>query len=99
VSPVPSWVLSLVPDWGREWRYRRRLCSEAYRRGYRDAWSAGRRALLEELAADQRRACGPAALLLDVPEYAELEQRRWPGGRDQAGQPRPGDYEGGPVTW
>ncbi len=31
---------------------------------------------------------------------AELEERRWgPGGREHFGDPRPGDYKGGPVKW
>lgn len=31
---------------------------------------------------------------------AELEELRWgPGGREHFGDPRPGDYKGGPVKW
>ena len=34
------------------------------------------------------------------PSWAELERRRYgPGGRAHFGDPRPGDYTGGPVEW
>lgn len=93
-------VAELVPDWGREWRYRTRLCREAYARGRQSGWEAGRRALLEELAAAQRVACGPAVRALEDPDYGVFEVRRWgAGGRAAAGRVRVGDYGGGPVVW
>jgi hypothetical protein len=89
-------ALDLVPDWVREWAYRRVLCSEAWRRGARWGWDAGRRALLEEQAEEQRRAFAPVNLALGGPDQDE----QWgPGGRGHFGDPRPGDYPGGPVSW
>jgi hypothetical protein len=99
VSEMPVDVLAgLVPDPAREWAYRRALCREAYDRGWSDAWEAGRRELLEELARDQRWACPPRGVV-ESPAHAELEVRRWgAGGRAGFGDRRPGDYGGGPVT-
>jgi hypothetical protein len=41
-----------------------------------------------------------AAGIMNAPSFADLEFLRWgPGGREKFGQPRPGDYKGGPVAW
>jgi hypothetical protein len=51
-----------------------------------------------EMAARWNRIAAPIAR--GGPEHAELEQRRWgTGGRGRFGDPRPGDYRGGPVRW
>ena len=92
--------VALVPDMAAEWAYRRALAREAYARGYGEAWEAGRRSLLEELAAEQRVVCGPAVRVLADPDHAVMEVRRWgAGGRGRAGDARPGDHMGGDVTW
>jgi len=88
----PQDIAALI-DPAAEWRYRRQLCREAYDRGYAEAWEAGRRALLEELATAQRIACGPARVALAEPTHAALETLRWgPGGREHFSGPRPGDF-------
>ncbi len=60
----------------------------AYREGYDDGFRDGG----EELFA-RRRAWPPIIITGEM--RAELERRRWgPGGREHAGDPRPGDYPG-----
>lgn len=93
-------VVELLPDPAAEIRLRVEMCRESYRRGHADGWEQGRRALLDELAEAQRVACGPVAAAAVSPGFAVLEARRWgPGGRAGAGEARPGEYRGGPVTW
>ena len=96
----PVVVEALLPDVVGEWAYRRALCRDAYRAGYREAWEAGRRALLEELAAEQRAAASVIGPVLAGPDREALDVRRYgPGGRGQYGDARPGDYGGGDVCW
>jgi hypothetical protein len=72
---------------------------QAYRLGYEAGIAVGRRQLDHELTeADQRRTAYMHGLA-STPRYAEIEARRWNGPRAQFGQPCPGDYPGGPVTW
>ena len=74
--------LALVPDPAGEWAYRRALAREAYARGYEEAWEAGRRALLEELAAEQRAQASVIGPVLAGPDREALDERRFgPGGR------------------
>ena len=90
----------LVPDPVGEWAYRRVLCREAYARGYAEAWEAGRRALLEELAAEQRAQASVVGPVLAGPDHVVVDGRRYgPGGRSQFGDARPGDHPGGAVVW
>ena len=93
--------VALVPDMAAEWAYRRALAREAYARGYGEAWEAGRRSLLEELAAEQRAVvCGLVGPVLADPDHVVMEVRRWgAGGRARVGDARPGDHMGGDVTW
>ena len=95
-----SWVAGLIPDPAGEWAYRRALAREAYARGWAEAWEAGRRSLLEELAAEQRAAASVVGPVLAGPDHVVLDARRWgSGGRATAGDPRPGDHMGGAVVW
>ena len=98
-GPQPGLVV-LVPDPAGEWAYRRALCREAYARGWAEAWEAGRRALLEELAAEQRAQASVIGPVLAGPDHVVVDGRRYgPGGRSQFGDARPGDYPGGDVVW
>lgn len=91
---------ALTPDPAAEWAYRRALCAETWDRAWQAAWDAGRRALLEEQAAEQRAVCGPVAALANEPEFAAMEERRYgPGGRGHAADWRPDDYPGGGKVW
>lgn len=99
LADVADVLAALMSAPETEVRYRRDLCREAHSRGYADGWEEGRRALLEELAAEQRYACGVVRRSFETPAFAVLEERRWgPGGRGRFGDPRPGDYQGGPVA-
>ena len=93
-------VVDLLPDAVGEWAYRRALCRDAFRAGYREAWEAGRRALLEEMAAEQRAQASVVGPILAGPDREALEVRRFgAGGRAAFGDPRPGDFGGGAGVW
>ena len=91
--PAAGDVLALSDE--RDLWLRRLLAVErdAYDLGYERGVEDGRRAVLAEETAFRRWASGH--LRSAGPPYAALELRRWgPGGRDRAGDPRPGDYPG-----
>lgn len=93
-------VVALMPDMAAEWAYRRALCREAWDRAYAVAWVAGRRALLEELAAEQRAQASVVGPVLAGPDREALEVLRWgSGGRARFGDVRPDEYGGGDVMW
>jgi hypothetical protein len=97
-TPEQRAVLELSDE--REWWLRRVLRAESY--GYRCGFAAG-------VAKGYQRACtdmeaGWQAIARPVAHggrpHADLELLRWgPGGREHFGDPRPGDYAGGPVEW
>jgi hypothetical protein len=67
---------------------------DGYRAGYEAGDAAGTRRTQREWHVTN--AGLPRSIL--GPTWAELELRRWgPGGRAHFGDPRPGDYTGGPV--
>lgn len=64
----------------------------AYRRGREDAH--------QEMADAWAPVAKRVRALAGSPTFAEVELRRWgPGGSEHFGDPRPGDYLGGPVAW
>lgn len=83
--------MTTVGYWAGVFRIARQAAAEAaYRRGREDEGA--------EMAAAWHAVADPAAA--GGPSFAELELRRWgPGGRAHFGDPRPGDYRGGPVEW
>lgn len=73
----------------------RRLAAD-YRLGYRLGYADGDRSGYERGA--RLRESDPVRIDVGAPSLAELELRRWgPGGREHFGDPRLGDYVGGPV--
>jgi len=91
----------VAPDPTQDIEYWRSLFADAHR-GELEALTAERDALAAELR-NRDRAWIEAAtpIARRGPTFADLELRRWgPGGRAHFGDPRPGDYMGGPVpTW
>lgn len=69
-----------------------------YERGFTDGIRAYKMAQKDRLADLQRFLADGCALGLW--ENPELEEKRWgPGGRAHFADPRPGEYQGGPVDW
>ena len=79
--------------------YWRSLFADAHRADLEDAYRQGREDMGREYEQDWAMIARPIAR--GGPAFAELELRRWgPGGRARFGDPREGDYAGGPVpTW
>src|SRR5215472_9287266 len=72
----------------------------AWRAGYRAGFGAGDAAGSRRTARAWHATAIGLPLSVLGPTWAELERRRWgPGGRAHFGDPRPGDYEGGPVDF
>jgi hypothetical protein len=79
-----------------ETAYRNQLGREMYEAGHADGYRAGYEAAWGDREADAAawwRDHGRS--LVDRPDHAELEERRWgPGGRAHFADPRPGDFPG-----
>ena len=90
VPPLLMAQVLALSDERDQWE--RRLQAEgraAYQAGYEDALRDADRTWAREPL--------HAPMLLDEPSLAELELRRYgPEGREHFGDPRPGDYTGGP---
>ena len=75
-----------------ETRYLHQLAREAYAAGHADGYRAGYRQADADQAARWNQAAGA---VVDGPDRAEIEERRWgPGGRAHFADPRPGDFPG-----
>ena len=71
---------------------------EAERERSVQAYEAGRLDAEEAMANRWDRITAPVTS--GSPDQRELEERRWgPSGREHFGDPRDGDYQGGPVKW
>lgn len=70
-----------------------------YRLGYPSGWHVGYRFAYHEQAEQDRRRQAYMHGIARLPAYSELERKRWDGPRERFGDPRPGDYMGGPVDW
>jgi hypothetical protein len=93
-------ILSLSAE--RDTWLRRELAAErrGFDRGRAAGWRQGRESAHAEMAAAWRPVAERVRSLAGSPTWAELEARRWgPAGREHYGDPRPGDYCGGPVAW
>ncbi|MGH3160370.1 MAG: hypothetical protein ACRDOC_00665 [Streptosporangiaceae bacterium] len=86
----------LLLDLPDEMQLRLTWWADGYAAGFRAGEQVGARRAMREWHVT---AAGlPMAAI--GPSWAELERRRWgPGGRAHFGDPRPGDYTGGPVAW
>lgn len=69
-----------------------------YRIGYADAYDTGYAQALRDVEARQTDIVAEALGRTPSRSYAEQEQLRWGGKREDFGKPRPGDYMGGPVA-
>lgn len=73
---------------------------QAYKLGYEAGAVVGRTQLSNEILTEEKRFARHMSTITRMLSHAELEERRWgPGGREHFGDPRPGDYMGGPVDW
>lgn len=92
-------VLALSDERDRWLHARLGFARYAHQRGYTEGWEAGRRALLEDLATDQRYMLAKLRPVFERPDHAQLERRRWilrgeQRTRETFGQPHPDDYPG-----
>ena len=84
----------------RDWWLRRLLRAEkaGFRRGRAAGFAEGYQAACDEMEAQWQEIARPAARWRR--SHADLEFLRWgPLGRERFGDPRPGDYTGGPAGW
>jgi hypothetical protein len=78
--------------------YRQLLCTEAAERTRDAAWREGYEAAERDMARAWSGFAKPMTRHLQGPPHGDLEILRWgPGGREHFGDPRPGDYMGGPM--
>ncbi len=73
---------------------------DSWRAGWRAGFEAGDAAGTRRTAREWHVTAIGLPLSVLGPSWAELERRRYgPGGRAHFGDPRPGEYAGGPVEW
>jgi hypothetical protein len=72
-----------------------------YERGFENGLERGRREYFAERESDwEALKFFRLNALFKQPDYVEMEKYRYgPGGKLMAGEPRDGDYTGGPVEW
>jgi hypothetical protein len=71
---------------------------EGWRRGHAAGVARGYRQACADMEASWQAIARPVAY--GGTSHADLELLRWgPGGREHFGDPRPGDYAGGPAEW
>ncbi|MEV5711246.1 hypothetical protein [Actinoallomurus sp. NPDC052274] len=90
----------LVEDIGNRAAADKAAFEQTYRLGFESGIEVGRRQLEAEILADEERFRTHMSSITRMRSHAELEALRWgPDGRERFGDPRPGDHQGGPVSW
>ena len=95
VERIAAWSEREEAAYARGYKFASQIwqgeCEDAYRRGFEDALHA-----IEKQDEQAHRDMTGQRL---AKPYAEMELVRWDGPRREFGNPRPGDYTGGPVAW
>src|SRR5262245_327477 len=73
--------------------------ADGYRDGHRSGWDIGYGHAHHEMADEWRKVAEHVRRYGRMRTFQEVELARWGGPREAFGQPREGEYNGGPVPW